>query len=77
MATNVHIQKNNNENTNGVLRRFMKKVRMAGFLQEVRGGRYFTREQSGLKTKRSALVRLSRTAAYKAKEKAGEVMTDK
>lgn len=74
MATNVHIQKNNNENTNGVLRRFMKKVRMAGFLQEVRGGRYFNREQSKLKTKRSALVRIKRTAEYKAKEKAGEVM---
>ncbi len=77
MAINVNVQKNNNENTGGVLRRFMKKVRAAGFLQEVRGNRYFTRQQSGLKTKRSALVRLKRTAEYKAKEKSGMVMADK
>lgn len=74
MAINVTVQKNNNENTGGVLRRFMKKVRTAGFLQEVRGNRYFTRQQSNLKTKRSALVRLKRTAEYKAKEKSGQVM---
>ena len=74
MAINVNIQKNNNENTNSVLRRFVKKVRMAGFLQEVRGNRYFNRDQSKLKTKRSALVRLKLTKEYKAKEKAGAVM---
>lgn len=77
MAINVNITKNNNENTNGVLRRFVKKVRTAGFLQEVRGNRYFNRDQSKLKTKRSALVRLKLTQQYQAKEKAGEIMTDK
>jgi ribosomal protein S21 len=77
MAINVNIQKNSNENANGVFRRFSKKVRAAGFLQEVRADRYFNREQSKLKTKRSALVRIKRTAEYKAKEKAGEVMTGK
>jgi ribosomal protein S21 len=74
MAINVNIQKNNNENTSSVLRRFVKKVRTAGFLQEVRGNRYFNRDQSKLKTKRSALVRLKLTSEYKAKEKAGAVM---
>ncbi len=74
MAINVNIQKNNNENTSSVLRRFVKKVRTAGFLQEVRGNRYFNRDQSKLKTKRSALVRLKLTKEYKAKEKAGAVM---
>ena len=74
MAINVNIQKNNNENTSSVLRRFVKKVRTAGFLQEVRGNRYFNRDQSKLKTKRSALVRLKLTSEYKAKEKAGTVM---
>ena len=76
MAINVNIKRNNNENAGGVLRRFQKKVRSAGFLQEVRGNRYFNRDQSALKTKRSALVRIKRTAEFKAKEKAGEVMTD-
>ncbi len=73
MAINVDIKKNNNENASSVLRRFQKKVRGAGFLQEVRGNRYFNREQSTLRTKRSALVRIKRTAEFKAKEKAGEV----
>lgn len=77
MALNVNIKRNNNENAGGVLRRFQKKVRMAGFLQVVRGNRYFNRDQSTLKTKRSALVRIKRTSEFKAKEKAGEVMTDK
>lgn len=77
MALNVNIKRNNNENAGGVLRRFQKKVRMAGFLQVVRGNRYFNRDQSTLKTKRSALVRIKRTAEFKAKEKAGEVMADK
>ncbi len=77
MAINVNITKNNNENANGVLRRFTKKVRSAGFLQEVRGRRYFTRDQSKLRVKRSALVRLDRTAKYKEDEKAGKVMADK
>jgi ribosomal protein S21 len=77
MAINVSIEKNATENTSSVLRRFQKKVRTAGFLQTVRGGRYFNRQQSTLKTKRSALVRIARTADYRAKEKAGQVMTDK
>jgi ribosomal protein S21 len=77
MAINIDIQKNNNENANGVLRRFTKKVRSAGFLQEVRGNRYFQRASSALRTKRSALVRNKRTEEYKVKEKSGEVMAGK
>jgi ribosomal protein S21 len=73
MAINIDISKNNNENANNVLRRFVKKVRSAGFLQVVRGKRYYTRNASDLRTKRSALVRLERTAEYKKKEKAGLV----
>lgn len=71
MAINVNITKNNNENANGVLRRFVKKVRSAGFLQEVRGRRYFERGSSALRTKRSALVRINRTSEYESKKKAG------
>jgi ribosomal protein S21 len=77
MATNIDIQKNNNENSASILRRFTKKVRSAGFLQEVRGNRYFLRASSALRTKRSALVRSKRTEEYKIKEKSGEVMTGK
>jgi ribosomal protein S21 len=71
MAINIDISKNNNENANSVLRRFVKKVRSAGFLQVVRGQRYYNRPPSDLRKKRSALVRLERTAEYERKEKAG------
>lgn len=64
MAINVEITKNNNENTASVLRRFVKKVRGAGFLQEVRNRRYFTRDASKLRRKQSALTRLERSEKY-------------
>lgn len=71
MAINIDITKNNNENANSVLRRFVKKVRSAGFLQVVRGRRYYERAASKLRTKRSAIVRNERTAEYEKKKKAG------
>lgn len=73
MAINIDITKNNNENANSVLRRFVKKVRSAGFLQVVRGRRYYSRNESDLRKKRSALVRIERTAEYEKKQKAGLV----
>lgn len=73
MAINIDITKNNNENANSVLRRFVKKVRSAGFLQVVRGNRYYSRNESDLRKKRSALVRIERTAEYEKKQKAGLV----
>jgi len=75
MAINVNIKRNNNENANGVLRRFMKKVRLAGFLQEVRGRRYFQRAQSTLREKRSALVKNDRRIQYERDQKAGKIAT--
>jgi ribosomal protein S21 len=71
MATNVQISRSNNENAASVLRRFMKKVRGAGFLQAVRDRRYYTRHSSKLRTKNSKIVSLSRTAEYTKKMKDG------
>lgn len=73
MAINVQITKNNNENAASVLRRFVKKVRGAGFLQEVRDRRYFTRKPSSLRRKKSKMVVLDRTEAYNEKKKMGQV----
>jgi ribosomal protein S21 len=58
MAINVEITRNNNENAASVLRRFVKKVRGAGFLQEVRDRRYYTRVASKLRRKNSKMVSL-------------------
>ncbi len=72
MAINVEITKSNNENAASVLRRFVKKVRNAGFLQEVRNKRYYTRKPSALRRKNSKIVVLARTAAYEDDRKMGK-----
>ena len=72
MAINVAVEKSNNENAASVLRRFMKKVRGAGFLQEVRNRRYFTRPASALRRKNSKLVQLERSEKYQEMEKLGK-----
>ena len=74
MAINVEITKNNNENGASVLRRFVKKVRGAGFLQEVRNRRYFTRKPSALRRKNSKIVILARKAAYEGDLKMGKTL---
>lgn len=71
MAINVEINRSNNENPASVLRRFLKKVRGAGFLQEVRGRRYFTRSASPLRRKKSKLVRIERAEKFQEMEKMG------
>lgn len=71
MAINVEITQNNNENAASVLRRFMKKVRGAGFLQEVRDRRYFTRPASQLRRKKSKIVQIERFEKYQELEKSG------
>jgi ribosomal protein S21 len=71
MAINVAVTKNNNENSASVLRRFTKKVRGAGFLQEVRDKRYYSRANSKLRTKNSKMVGIARSAKRKVDLKLG------
>jgi ribosomal protein S21 len=72
MAINVAITRNNNENSASVMRRFQKKVRTAGFLQEVRNRRYFARGASALRRKNSKLVQLERKEKFLELEKSGK-----
>ena len=46
MAINVQVEKNNNESSANVIRRFTKRMQGAGIVPKVRGGRYFTRTKS-------------------------------
>lgn len=71
MAINVEITRNNNENSASVLRRFVKKVRGAGFLQAVRDRRSYVRVSSKLRRKKSKMVQLERAADYLEKKKLG------
>lgn len=76
MAINVEITRNNNENSASVLRRFMKKVRGAGFLQEVRERRYYSRVASKLRRKNSKMVSLARYEKFVEQEKLGQGIKD-
>ncbi len=61
MATNVEVERNQNENSLGVLRRFTKRVQGAGILPRVRSLRYTERKLSFYKNKMKTLE----TIAYK------------
>ena len=76
MAINVEITRNNNENSASVLRRFMKKVRGAGFLQDVRDRRYYSRVASKLRRKNSKMVSLERYNKFVEQEKLGQGIKD-
>lgn len=72
MTIQVEVRKNQNENANSVLRRFQKKVRGAGFTKIVRNKRYYSRIESKLRRKQSALVRIGKTADYNKLDKLGK-----
>ena len=57
---NVQIERNTNENSLSMLRRFNKRVQGAGIIKRVRNIRYKSRNQSPLAVKKHALDRLNR-----------------
>lgn len=73
MAIQVEVKKHPNENANGVLRRFQKRVRSAGFTRTVRAKRYASRKPSDQTRKASALVRIEKTAHYERLRKLGKI----
>lgn len=73
MATNVQVEKNQNESTSNVIRRFTKRVQGAGIIPKVRGGRYFTRIKSRNVQKFARLKKLGRKEEYEKLLKLGKV----
>ncbi|MCA9357369.1 30S ribosomal protein S21 [Candidatus Nomurabacteria bacterium] len=73
MAINVEVEKNNNESSANIIRRFTKRVQGAGIVPKVRGGRYFTRVK-GPNVKRTAkLKKLVKQEEYEKQVKLGKV----
>lgn len=60
MATNVQVEKNNNESSANVIRRFTKRVQGAGIIPKVRGERYYSRTKSRNVQRSSKLRRLEK-----------------
>jgi ribosomal protein S21 len=71
---NVEIQRNANENSTSVLRRFTRKVQSSGVLPKVRSNRYKTRNQSPYKVKKQTLKVLKRRAEVAELIKIGKMM---
>lgn len=73
MATNVAVDKNNNESSANVIRRFTKRVQGAGIIPKVRQGRYHTRIKSRNVQKFARLKKLIKKDTYEELLKLGKV----
>lgn len=71
MATNVQVEKNNNESSANVIRRFTKRVQGAGIIPKVRSGRYFSRSKSPSVQRTAKLKKLVKRDVYEKKVKLG------
>lgn len=73
MNINIQVNKNDKENTSGLLRRFTKRVRGSGILSRVRGLRYYDRQKSDYVRKKRTLKRLIKKAHREEMIKLGKI----
>lgn len=73
MATNVEVEKNNNESSANVIRRFTKRVQNAGIVPKVRGGRYFSRVKSDNVNRTAKLKKIDKKETYEKLVKLGKI----
>jgi ribosomal protein S21 len=77
MAINVQVEKNNNESSANVIRRFTKRVQGAGIVQKVRSTRYYTRVKSENVQRMAKLKKLAKKETYEKLLKLGKVKEQK
>ena len=77
MAINVQVEKNNNESSANVIRRFTKRVQGAGIVPKVRGGRYHNRLKSSNVRRMAKLKKLGRKEVYDKLLKLGKISEQK
>ncbi len=77
MAINVQVEKNNNESSANVIRRFTKRVQGSGIIPKVRNNRYYTRIKSRSVQKASRLKKLIKKDIYENLLKLGKVTEKK
>ena len=73
MAINVQVEKNQNESSANVIRRFQKRVQGAGIIRRVRDNRYHARTKSENVRKEARLKKLTKKVAYERLYKLGKV----
>lgn len=77
MAINVQVEKNNNESSANVIRRFTKRMQGAGIVQKVRGTRYYSRAKSENVHRMAKLKKLAKKEIYEKMLKLGKVKEQK
>lgn len=73
MATNVEVEKNQNESSANVIRRFTKRMQNAGIVRRMRDNRYYTRTKSENVRKEARLKKIGKKEAYEKMYKLGKV----
>lgn len=73
MAINVEVDKNNNESSANVIRRFTKRVQGAGIIPKIRSGRYHARIKSRNVQKFARLKKIGKKVVYEKLLKLGKV----
>jgi ribosomal protein S21 len=73
MAVNVEVEKNNQESTANLIRRFTKRVQGSGIISRMRKNRYFKRMKSRTVHKMSKLKKLEKRERYETLVKLGKI----
>lgn len=73
MAVNVEVEKNNQESTANLIRRFTKRVQGSGIIQRMRKNRYFKRGKSRTVHKMAKLKKLEKRERYETLVKLGKI----
>lgn len=73
MTVNVQVEKNNNESSANVIRRFTKRVQGSGIINRMRGERYHARIKSENVRKGARLKKLAKKETYEKLLKLGKV----
>lgn len=73
MAINVQVDKNNNESSANVIRRFTKRVQGAGIIPKVRSLRYHNRVKSDNVQRFAKLKKLAKKETYEKLLKLGKI----
>lgn len=72
MATNVEVEKNNNESSANVIRRFQKRMQNSGIVRRLRDERYHKRVKSENVRRTGRLKKLAKKTEYERLYKLGK-----
>ena len=73
MATNVQVDKNQNESSANVIRRFTKRMQGSGVIPRIRKNRYRTRTKSENVRRTAKLKKLVKAVDYEKQLKLGKI----